>query len=544
MKKIIISVLVCVFFIYETTFSQSYQWAVHGGGSSGDYGNSVAVDGQGNSFVTGWFQLTATFGSFTLTSAGGYDIFIVKYNSNGQAQWAQRFGGAATDIGYGIDLDANGNIYVAGTFAGAATFGSIMVTSNNGSPDIFVARFDTAGNPLWVQTAGSSTDDQAQAITVDKINAKIYVAGYFKSTATFGLIPVSSFGQSDIFIAKYDTIASVGSTPLWLHQGGGTSYEIPYSVCTDGAGNVYVAGNFNGTSNFDGITVTSAGMDDVVVAKYNSQGVIKWVHRDGGAQGDRGLSVTNNDNGIYYTGWFTGTAQFGTTTLTGTLDEIFISKLDTSGNFQWANKAGGAGYDQGYGICTDANSNVYITGAYDSVAQFGTVTLTSAGSWDVFIAKYSPAGSFQWVMSGGSPASNTFERDIGYSIKPDTMQNLYVGGIIRNTASFGPYSITSYGIQDAFVAKISLVTSMEENFYSNEINIFPNPSIGIINIKSGNIFIENVEMLNTAGQIVLSQTNSGSKGLLINVPGLEAGIYFLKIKSGEKFYYKKIVLVR
>ena len=172
--KFLLPVFSAIFFSLHV-WSQSYQWAVHGGGNSGDYGNSIALDSQGNSYVTGWYQNTATFGSLILTSAGGYDIFVVKYDNSGQAVWAKTAGGVSNDIGYGIDLDANGNIYVAGTFSGTATFGTISVTSSNSSPDILLARYDANGNELWVQQAGSTTDDQAQAIAVDKINSKIYL---------------------------------------------------------------------------------------------------------------------------------------------------------------------------------------------------------------------------------------------------------------------------------------------------------------------------------------------------------------------------------
>lgn len=291
MKKNILLIPALMLAFNPYVFSQAFQWAVHGGGSSGDYGNSIALDAQGNSYVTGWYQNTATFGSLQLISSGGYDIFLVKYDNNGQAVWARSAGGVNNDIGYGVDLDANGNIYVAGAFTGTAAFGSITVSSSNNSDDIFLARYDAGGNELWVQQAGSTIDDQAQAIYVDRAAAKIYVTGYFKSTAAFGSVFVSSSGQSDVFIAKYDTIAALNSTPIWVHKGGGTGYDISYGVCTDVSGNVFITGVFTGTANFDGMNVSSAGGDDIYVAKYNSAGVIQWVHRDGGIQGDKGLSV-------------------------------------------------------------------------------------------------------------------------------------------------------------------------------------------------------------------------------------------------------------
>ncbi|HLG35523.1 MAG TPA: SBBP repeat-containing protein [Bacteroidia bacterium] len=560
MKKYTLKILVLILFQLSPSilFSQTFQWAVNGGGNSGDYGNSIAVDSAGNSYVTGWFQNNATFGTFTLTSPGGYDIFIVKYDNNGQALWAVRAGGIGTDIGYGIDLDANGNIYVAGTFSGSAAFGSINVTSLNSSPDIFVARYDTSGNVLWVQQAGSTSDDQAQAIAVDKINSKIYVTGYFKGTAAFGSLSVTSAGQSDVFIAKYDTIAAVNSTPVWVHKGGGTGYEIAYGACSDGGGSVYVTGYFAGAAMFDGMPVTSSGNDDVFVVKYNSQGIIQWAHRDGGTLLDRGIAVASSGAGIYYTGWFNGTASFGTTNLNSTgNDEIFIAKLDTSGNHQWAKMAGGLGYDQGYGICTDASGNVYVTGAYDSVATFNTTTLVSAGSWDVFVARYDAAGNYQWVLSGGSPASNTFERDIGYSIKPDGAQNLYAAGVIRNTATFGSSVLTSFGIQDVFVTKISLLTSMNESAGEDDLIIFPNPARSEFKVQSSKFKVAVVEVYDVLGERVIyltlnprlaspssGVTSPAGEGIRVDVSSLSEGIYFVRVTSEKESVSKKIIVAK
>jgi hypothetical protein len=549
MKKITHNILALIIFqaVPLHLLSQSFQWAVNGGGNSGDYGNSIAVDSAGNSYVTGWFQNNASFGSFTLTSPGGYDIFIVKYDNTGQALWAVRAGGTGTDIGYGIDLDANGFLYLAGTFAGSAAFGSINVTSLNSSPDIFVARYDTSGNAIWVQQAGSTSDDQAQAIAVDKINSKIYVTGYFKSSAAFGSLAVNSAGQSDVFIAKYDTIAAVNSTPIWVHAGGGSGYDISYGACTDASGNVYMTGDFTGTATFDGAPATSAGNDDVFVTKYNSQGTVQWVHRDGGNLLDRGIAIASSGSSIYYTGWFNGTASFGTTSLNSTgNDEIFIAKLDASGNHQWARKAGGSGYDQGYGICTDAAGNVYTTGAYDSVATFGTTTLTSAGSWDVFVSKYDASGNFNWVLSGGSTASNTFERDIGYSIKPDGAQNLYAAGIIRNTATFGSSVITSNGIQDVFVTKISLLTSTKEISDESSLIIFPNPVSNKFAISNGQKAINRIEIYDVIGLQVLSLKKNfdGMNEILIDVSHLKPGTYFLRLISANESITGKIVIIK
>lgn len=518
-------------------FSQSYQWAVGGGGTNGDWGNAITVDAAGNSYVTGWFQSTAFFGTNQITSAGHYDIFIAKYNTNGQLVWLKQAGGIDTDIAYGIDLDNYGNLYLGGTFQATATFGSITVSSSNASPDIFIARYDTSGNCLWVQSAGSTTDDQAQAIAVDKASSKIYLSGYFRNTATFGSLSITSSGNSDVFIAKYDSIAALNGTPLWLQKGGGSAYDNCYSVCTDAGGNAYITGYIAGTATFGSFNITSAGDDDIMVVKYNSAGAVQWAHRDGGAGLDRGLKITAHGNSVAYTGWFNGTAMFGALPLTSAgVDEIFVAAIDTNGNVQWVNKAGGTGYDQGYGICTDASGNVFATGAFDGTALFNTTPVTSAGSWDIFIAKYSPAGIFQWVLTAGSPALNPFDRDIGYGIAADTLQNLYAAGIIRNTAAFGPFSITSAGIQDVFVTKISVLASVQEQEMTNGVLVYSNPFTESATIViSPQALVRNPHLLlfDTMGKVVYySQLKTRSTKLYRD--NLAAGIYFYRVSDNGK----------
>jgi hypothetical protein len=355
---------------------------------------------------------------------------------------------------------------------------------------------------------------------------------------------LSSSGQSDVFIAKYDTIAAMNSTPIWAHKGGGAGYDISYGVCTDAPGNIFITGVFTGNANFDGANILSAGGDDIYIAKYNSAGTIQWARSDGGLQGDKGLAVVAAGTDVYYTGWFSGSATIGATNFTGAgLDEIFIAKINGNGSALWAQKAGGTGYDQGYGICTDALNNVYITGSYDSVALFGTTTLISAGSWDVFFAKYSVAGSFQWVMSGGSPASNTFERDIGYSIKSDTAQNLYATGVIRNTATFGTFSLPSFGIQDVFVTKISLMTDAKENISHGGIIMYPNPAKNQLAIGNKQLAIKNVQIYNMHGQCVfIRNPESGAQHkITIDISDFVSGIYFIRLYDGKNIRTAKFV---
>ena len=169
-------------------------------------GDGIAVDGAGNAYVTGYFKNTAHFGSHTLTSSGGYDIFAAKLNPSGNWLWAVKAGGTSVDQGYGIAVDGAGNAYVTGRFEGTATFGSHTLTST-GSYDIFAARLNPSGTWQWAVKAGGTDSDIGYGIAVDEA-ANAYVIGIFRGTATFGSHTMEAMGGTDIFVAKLSYIPS------------------------------------------------------------------------------------------------------------------------------------------------------------------------------------------------------------------------------------------------------------------------------------------------------------------------------------------------
>ena len=156
-----------------------FRWAKKGAGTADEVGNGVAVDGGGNNYVVGYFKsASVTFGATVLTTTGGADLFLAKYNFAGTLLWAKKAGGTADDFGNGVALDGAGNIYVTGYFLSTnATFGGTVLT-NTGSADIFVAKYDSAGTLLWAKKAGGNGYDAANGIDVDAAGNS-YVTGFF-----------------------------------------------------------------------------------------------------------------------------------------------------------------------------------------------------------------------------------------------------------------------------------------------------------------------------------------------------------------------------
>ena len=371
----------------------NFLWARRAGGTSYDEARGIAIDGAGNVYITGLFQLTAAFGSTNLASAGQSDVFLAKYDPAGNVQWARRAGGNDFEESHAIQIDSSTNLYITGYFDANANFGSIALHNNSASSDIFVAKADPNGNFLWARQAGGNGEDIGDALALDS-SANVYVTGYFESNALFetaALVTAGTAGVRDMFLVSYTS----GGTFRWVRQAGGVGEDAGSAVVADDQGNVYVTGNFTTLATFTSTNLTGSGVD-MFLAKYDSAGNFAWVRRAGGNNaiyGDSGEGVAlDGARNIYVTGFFSGTANFGTTNLATTgLDDIFVAKYNPSGTLQWARKLGGTDLDIGYAIAVDAATNICVTGFFYANGVFGGTNFTSYGLDDAFLLKLGTA---------------------------------------------------------------------------------------------------------------------------------------------------------
>jgi hypothetical protein len=243
-------------------------WAKSAGGKKDDEGNSITIDVSGNIYLAGWFSSPEiNFGSAVLINVGSDDIFLAKYDSNGNVLWAKSVGGTFSDGAYSAAVDASGNVYIAGVFNSIIlNFGSTKLV-NAGSDDIFLAKYDATGNVLWAKSVGGTGDDKANSIVVDA-SGSIYITGYFYSpTINLGSFVLTNAGLSDLFLAKYDTHGN----SLWAKSVGGINRDFSHSVTVDLLGNIYVAGEFESpTISFDSNLLTNTGRFDIFLAKLSS----------------------------------------------------------------------------------------------------------------------------------------------------------------------------------------------------------------------------------------------------------------------------------
>jgi hypothetical protein len=575
MKRLyIITLLFVLGGLSNNANSQNFLWGKQLGGTDDDYGSPIAVDTSGNVYATGGFRGTVDFdpgtGMYNLTAIGSQDIFVSKLDASGNFIWAKQFGGTGLDNANSIAIDAStatGGIYTTGLFYGTVDFdpgiGTFNLTSA-GFGDIFISKLDSAGNFLWAKQLGGTADfDYGFSLALDA-SGNVYTTGYFYGTADFdpgaGTYNLSSAGDRDIFVSKLDASGNF----LWAKQLGGLNDDRAYSLVVDtstATGGIYTTGFFQSIVDFDpGIGVynlTSAGDDDIFVSKLDSSGNFVWAIQMGGAAEDRSYSIavdaSSGTGAVYNTGFFNGTVDFnpGTGTynlVSAGLGDIFVSKLDASGNFLWAKQLGGTADDVAYSIAVNASpgtGDIYTTGFFNGTVDFnpgtGTYNLTSIGNSDVFISKIDTSGNFLWAKQIGGTSI-----DVGSFIVADANKNVYTTGWFYGTAEFDPgtetYNLISAGNSDIFVVKLSDVfTGITDASTSIKMPIvYPNPSNGRFNITSSAI-IDEIRITNLLGQIIY-QTKPSSNNFSLQQN--ETGIYFIHITIGKQIITKKLIVCR
>ncbi|MFA5498360.1 MAG: SBBP repeat-containing protein [Candidatus Cloacimonadia bacterium] len=541
-------------FVVLTLSAQEYDWhwANSTGASFEDEGKSIAVDAEGNSYVIGYFWYTATFGSTTLTSSGSADIFIAKSDKDGNWLWAKQAGGSSADWGESIAVDSEGNCYVTGSFLDTASFGSTMLTSNGGR-DIFIAKLDQNGNWLWAEKAGGSELDVGYGIAVDS-EGNSYVTGYFCETATFGSTTLTSSGSEDIFIAKLDQ----NGNWLWTEKAGGSELDVGYGIAVDSEGNSYVTGCFWEAATFGNTTLTSSLTADIFVAKMDKNGNWLWAEKAGGRLIDEARSIAIDSAGnSYVTGYFYDTATFGSTTLTNSdYENAFIAKMDANGNWLWAKSTGGLSNDQGYGIAIDSTGNSYVIGCFEGRVTFDNIRLTSNGERDIFIAKLDQNGNWLWAKGAGGSSYDNGHSIAVDSAGNGYLTGGFFGtatfGSITLT-SRGSYDIfiaklekdDSVGVEDYVLA--SPGTELNRN-YPNPFN--PETKLNFSLAEPG---IVKIDVYNLQGQLLKTLTNayypSGHytvvwDGSDSSNKQVGSGIYFYRMKAKDYIETRRMSLIK
>lgn len=424
MKKSLIAALVIL-----NTFISIHSKGQTEGKQNSITGKAIALDDSGNVYSTGYFKGTAKFGTTTLKSAGGADIFVAKTNKDGKTLWAFRAGGEKDDEANDIEY-FNGKLMIVGGFGGWADFGD-SVFKSWGYLDIFILRMTTDGKIIRNHAISSGLDDYATSIVSEDSNT-YYIAGRGADLNTFGK-PFNGSGR--YFIARMDitetcqwvtrnaasfkvefsmkekAIYACGNTHLkeiWLGKYArngdllwekitSSSVDKPnYSsaLAVNGAGNVFVTGGLNGVNFIDNFLDTCYGNYDTFFWEVSRGATLNYWQKSGSPGYDFGNNlICDVEGNAIVTGVYSANAHFGGEVLEGSPDRLtyFLSKMNTTG-VVWTQSITMKGDSANAGLTSDANGNIYLLGVFNSSIRAGNLMLTGRGNDELFLAMYGREG--------------------------------------------------------------------------------------------------------------------------------------------------------
>ncbi len=371
-------------FLGKLDASGKHLWSKRYGDGSNQSITAVGIDGAGNIYIAGAVAGTIDFGGGTLTSVGGFDMFAAKLDSDGKHVWSKRYGDADEQ---GIEpsaVDAAGNFWITGFAAGTIDFGCGAHVGTSGA--MIVAKLDNTGKCIFSHVAG---DTQAIGFSVGlDATGNGYVTGRFPTSIDFGGGTLTSAGDADIFLVKYDGTGK----HLWSKRFGGTGEDEGGSVVVDKTGNVILVGEAKSSLDFGGGALTNAGGWDGFATKLDSTGAHVWskIYGDGADQFVSCASLDATGN-VYLSGSFGGKIDFGGGALTTAGDtDLVFAKLTAAGAHVWSKRFGDAESQVANHISVDGLGAANATGWIKGTVDFGAGPLVTAGGYNVFVLKLAP----------------------------------------------------------------------------------------------------------------------------------------------------------
>ena len=363
------------------------EWSRAFGSPGSDFAFDVDGDASGNHYVTGMFRQSMQLpGGVTVNSEAEGDVFTARFSPSGTCEWVKTGRGPGTEYGNEINLTSDGHVLIIGPTDRGITFEGMQLT-NTDDQDVFVTKYSTAGNLRWAKLLAGPGKVSGRGISSDRSGNSL-VAGSFSGTLSVGSLNLNASNSNlDVFIAKLDDAGA----EIWARSFGSTGDDYARGIDADADGNLYVSGVFTGTVRFDAITLTSlSGSKDIFLLKLNPQGTVLWAKSFGGPSEEEGCELEVNDAGaIFISGGFSATMQLGSATLTAAGQrDVFVSKVNTTGEVQWARAAGSTQDDVNYAITLQrGNEEVVTVGTFTGVFWQAGRSVSSAGGFDSYVSK-------------------------------------------------------------------------------------------------------------------------------------------------------------
>ncbi|MFT3776096.1 MAG: hypothetical protein QM820_62935 [Minicystis sp.] len=443
--------------VNEACVPGAVAWMRDDGSSSGDIGLAIGTDPAGNVFVGGMQN-----GGFTGTAIFSGSALVLKRSGAGASLWSKTFSagtGGKYAVVRGLAADSTGRVIAVGEFVGTIDFGGGAFTSAGSSPDAFVVALDQNGNHLWSHAYGDSQAQVAEGVAVDAAG-NVFVTGKMAGTVDFGGGALASAGGDDAFVVKL----SASGQHLWSKRYGDVNSQVGWSVAVTPQGDIVVTGEFGGSMDFGGGTLTATGQpisSDVFVAKLQgANGNQVWAKRYGDGNPQQGYRVAVDPMGnAVLAVQLRGSIDFGGGALTNADptnagSDVVVAKLDANGNYLWAKRYGDAALQTPGGVAVDAAGNVALAGLFKGTINFGGSAFTdpSSATFDGFAAKLAAAdGSHVWSYAIGDSSTQQ-----SWAVSTDASGAVFVTGMYQGSITLGAAgTITSQGGADLFTIKFA-----------------------------------------------------------------------------------------
>lgn len=565
-------------FVVKYNSNNEAQWVTRFLTNGNDGVKDMVVDAFGNIFVIGQYQFLAKFGNVTLAGVT-FNTYLAKFSSAGVFQWVIHTT-TTTNSGRVVckDLETDGsNVYLTGYFQGTQTFGPHTITSQGGD-DIFLAKVSNFGSVLFFIREGGGSNAWGKELAFD--GSYIILTGWFRDIATIAGQNLFSYGGTDMFLAKYN---SLNFSPSWGISGGSIIYNDEGSgvIVDQSTGDIYLVGifgnemNIGSTMNNGGMMITSAANTDFYIAKYNTLGSLDWAKNSSGlGYAGTGNLVLNGSGSLVIYGSSSGELTFESQSLNSSDWQKFLGEFDSNGNLISLEQLEETGQIEGTSdkISTDGNSTIYKTGSFSGTINFGSIMLTSTGNRDLYITKREggilpvellnftayPISNekFACMLEWQTVSEvNTDYFELQHSVDGISFSRIGIVNAVGNSSNLQEYAFKHlqpsqgenyYRLHihdfDGTSSTSSITVVVFEDIHTA--SIFPNPTQAMATLKiTGDVEVEDLLITNAIGQnFTTSIIQVADNTWHIDTNSLIHGVYQVSFKIDGRYESIRLVI--
>jgi hypothetical protein len=456
------ALLLILFLGTHAAASINHTWSAAFGDTRWDgYGASVSVDASGNLFVSGGFGDSVDLGGGTLDANGWRDIFLAKFDADGNHLWSRSFGGPRDEQPVAALVDPWNSLITTGRFWGMLNLGGGAIGLGR-KYNLYLAKYDAAGRHVWSRSfASEDTGHHAwvDGAALDRAGS-VFLTGHFSGTLDMGGTEFTST-DGPMFLCRYDT----SGAHLWSLQGGDAGL-IDGGIDVDALDNVFVTGNYDSLFS---------------LSKYDTTGARIWNRRFTPTSFVRNVTPAADGYGdVFVAGMFAGTMEFdGIKLFSDDRGSIFVARFDGNGNHVWSRAFSSEPVeDTSRRVRSDALGNVLVTGVMNGTIDFGNRVLTSAGGSDVFLVKFGGDGRHLWSRNFGGSG-----QDVPNDVHMDPNGRVYLTGAFEDTAGFGGDPLVSVAKADIFVARydVAAINFFDAHALADAVHLYSaiGPDLGV-----------------------------------------------------------------